>query len=174
HDLTKGKGRLGFLETRYHVVERLERYVHQGGAKKLLGLSGAAISVTTGVLSFIVGAVTVIPHLLHAPRGTGLDGTLLRSLAAGVAATLDQCDHWVTGRSCASPSTSRSTRSLKKQIRSRIDRASRSGSGYVQARSSWSVSPARTCQYEATPLYAQRVFLSLGSRSSIRTSSAGR
>ena len=46
HDLTRGKGRLGFLETRYHVVERLERYVHQGGAKKLLGLSGAAISVT--------------------------------------------------------------------------------------------------------------------------------
>ena len=59
HDLTRGKGRLGFLETRYHVVERLEKYVHQGGAKKLLGLSGAAISVTKGVLSFIVGAVTV-------------------------------------------------------------------------------------------------------------------
>ncbi|HEY2334314.1 MAG TPA: AI-2E family transporter, partial [Solirubrobacterales bacterium] len=59
HDLTKGKGRLGFLETKYHVVERLEKYVHQGGAKKLFGLSGAAISVTKGVLSFIVGAVTV-------------------------------------------------------------------------------------------------------------------
>jgi predicted PurR-regulated permease PerM len=59
HDLTKGKGRLGFLETKYHVVERLEKYVHQGGAKKLLGLSGAAITVTKGVLSFIVGAVTV-------------------------------------------------------------------------------------------------------------------
>jgi len=59
HDLTKGKGRLGFLETKYHVVERLEHYVKQGGAKKLLGLSGAAISVTKGVLSFIVGSVTV-------------------------------------------------------------------------------------------------------------------
>jgi predicted PurR-regulated permease PerM len=59
HDLTKGKGRLGFLETKYHVVERLEKYVNQGGAKKLLGLSGAAITVTKGVLSFIVGAVTV-------------------------------------------------------------------------------------------------------------------
>ena len=59
HDLTKGRGRLGFLETKYHVVERLEHYVKQGGAKKLLGLSGAAISVTKGVLSFIVGAVTV-------------------------------------------------------------------------------------------------------------------
>jgi predicted PurR-regulated permease PerM len=59
HDLTKGRGRLGFLETKYHVVERLEKYVHQGGAKKLFGLSGVAISVTKGVLSFIVGAVTV-------------------------------------------------------------------------------------------------------------------
>jgi predicted PurR-regulated permease PerM len=59
HDLTKGKGRLGFLETKYHVVEKLEHYVKQGGAKKLLGLSGAAISVTKGVLNFIVGTVTV-------------------------------------------------------------------------------------------------------------------
>jgi predicted PurR-regulated permease PerM len=59
HDLTKGRGRLGFLETKYHVVERLEHYVKHGGAKKLLGLSGAAVSVTKGVLNFIVGTVTV-------------------------------------------------------------------------------------------------------------------
>ena len=59
HDLTKGKGRLGFLETKYHVVEKVERYVKHGGAKKLLGLSGAAISVTKGVLNLIVGTVTV-------------------------------------------------------------------------------------------------------------------
>jgi predicted PurR-regulated permease PerM len=59
HDLTKGRGRLGFLETKYHVVERIESYVKHGGAKKLLGFSGVAISVTKGVLSFIVGAVTV-------------------------------------------------------------------------------------------------------------------
>src|SRR6266566_1285851 len=59
HDLTKGRGRLGFLETKYHVVERLDHYVKHGGAKKLLGLSGAAISVTKGVLNFIIGSVTV-------------------------------------------------------------------------------------------------------------------
>jgi predicted PurR-regulated permease PerM len=58
-DLTKGKGRLGFLETKYHVVEKLETYVKHGGAKKLLGLSGAAISVTKGVLNIIVGTITV-------------------------------------------------------------------------------------------------------------------
>jgi predicted PurR-regulated permease PerM len=58
-DLTKGKGRLGFLETKYQVVEKLEKYVKNGGARKLLGLSGAAISVTKGVLNIIVGTVTV-------------------------------------------------------------------------------------------------------------------
>jgi predicted PurR-regulated permease PerM len=59
HDLTKGKGRLGFLETKYQVVEKLEKYVKQGGARKLLGLSGAAITVTKSVLNVIVGSVTV-------------------------------------------------------------------------------------------------------------------
>jgi predicted PurR-regulated permease PerM len=59
HDLTKGKGRLGFLETKYQVVEKLEKYVKAGGAKKLLGLSGAAITVTKSVLNLIVGTVTV-------------------------------------------------------------------------------------------------------------------
>jgi predicted PurR-regulated permease PerM len=41
------------------VVEKLEHYVKHGGAKKLLGLSGAAVTVTKGVLNFIVGTVTV-------------------------------------------------------------------------------------------------------------------
>jgi predicted PurR-regulated permease PerM len=41
------------------MVERLEHYVKHGGAKKVLGLSGAAISVTKGVLNFIIGSVTV-------------------------------------------------------------------------------------------------------------------
>jgi predicted PurR-regulated permease PerM len=59
HDLTKGKGRLGFLETKYHVVEKVQDYLHKGGAKKLLGLSGAAISITKGVLNIVIGAITV-------------------------------------------------------------------------------------------------------------------
>jgi|SRR5579872_4500835 len=57
--LTKGKGRLGFLETKYHVVEKVRSYLHTNGAKKLFGLTGTAISVTKGVLSFVVGALTV-------------------------------------------------------------------------------------------------------------------
>jgi len=59
NDVTKGKGRLGFLETKYHVVEKVEQYVKKGGAKKLLGLSGAAVSITKGVLNIVVGIVTV-------------------------------------------------------------------------------------------------------------------
>jgi predicted PurR-regulated permease PerM len=59
-DLTKGKGRLGFLETKYHVVEKIRDQLHNGGAKRLLGLSGAAVSVTKGVINIVIGTVTII------------------------------------------------------------------------------------------------------------------
>jgi predicted PurR-regulated permease PerM len=59
-DLTKGKGRFGFLETKYHVVEKVREQIHNGGAKRLLGLSGAAVSVTKGVVNIVVGTITVL------------------------------------------------------------------------------------------------------------------
>ena len=59
-DLTTGKGRLGFLETKYHVVEKAREQIHNGGAKRLLGLSGAAVSVTKGVINIVIGTITVI------------------------------------------------------------------------------------------------------------------
>ena len=59
HDLTKGKGRFGFLETRYHVVEKVREAVKSGGASKVLGLSGAALAVTKSVITIVVGTVTV-------------------------------------------------------------------------------------------------------------------
>jgi len=40
HDLTHGRGRLGFLETKYHIVERIRSAVKENGVGKLLG--GAA------------------------------------------------------------------------------------------------------------------------------------
>ena len=55
HDVTKGKGRLGFLETKYHIVEKVKEQIHNGGAKRLLGLSGAAVSVTLSVISIVAG-----------------------------------------------------------------------------------------------------------------------
>jgi predicted PurR-regulated permease PerM len=59
HDLTTGKGRLGFLETKYQVVEKVREQIRSGGASRLLGLSGAALSVTVGVLNIVIGTLTV-------------------------------------------------------------------------------------------------------------------
>jgi predicted PurR-regulated permease PerM len=59
-DLTKGRGRLGFLESKYHVVEKVREQVDNGGARKVLGLSGAAVSVTKGVITMIAATVTII------------------------------------------------------------------------------------------------------------------
>src|SRR5919199_3287635 len=47
-DLTSGRGRLGFLQTKYHVVEKVREQVHKGGASRILGLSGTALAVTKG------------------------------------------------------------------------------------------------------------------------------
>jgi predicted PurR-regulated permease PerM len=58
-DLTKGKGRFGFLETKYQIVEKIRHAVETGGATKILGLTGAAISITKGVISLVVGIVTI-------------------------------------------------------------------------------------------------------------------
>jgi predicted PurR-regulated permease PerM len=60
HDLTHGRGRLGFLERKYHVVEKVRAQVKKGGATKLLGLSGAALSVTKSVITIIAATVTIV------------------------------------------------------------------------------------------------------------------
>jgi predicted PurR-regulated permease PerM len=58
-DITKGRGRLGFLETKYHVVEKVREQIQKGGARRLLGLSGTAVAITKGVINIVVGIVTV-------------------------------------------------------------------------------------------------------------------
>ena len=58
-DVTKGRGRLGFLETKYHVVEKIQEQLDNGGAKRVLGLSGAALSITKGVVNIVIGAITI-------------------------------------------------------------------------------------------------------------------
>jgi predicted PurR-regulated permease PerM len=60
HDITTGRGRLGFLQTRYHLVDKARDALHNGGAKKLFGLSSTAVAVTKGVITAIVGFVTVV------------------------------------------------------------------------------------------------------------------
>jgi predicted PurR-regulated permease PerM len=58
-DLTKGKGRLGFLERDYHVVEKVEKAIKHNSAGKVIGVSNIALSLTKGVLSAIVATVTI-------------------------------------------------------------------------------------------------------------------
>ncbi|MFL5953535.1 MAG: AI-2E family transporter [Gaiellaceae bacterium] len=60
HQLTHGRGRLGFLERKYHVVEKVREQVQHGGATKVLGLSGAALSVTKSIISVIAATVTIV------------------------------------------------------------------------------------------------------------------
>jgi predicted PurR-regulated permease PerM len=60
HDLTQGRGRLGFLETKYHVVERIKSALHKNGVSKLAVGAGAALAITKSVLSAIVATVTIV------------------------------------------------------------------------------------------------------------------
>ena len=59
HDVTHGRGRLGFLETKYHIQERIRDAVKDGGAKRVLGLSGAAVTLAKGVITIVVATVTI-------------------------------------------------------------------------------------------------------------------
>jgi predicted PurR-regulated permease PerM len=60
NDVTHRRGRLGFLESKYHVTERVRAEVDQGGASRLLGLTGTAFAITKGILTFIVATVTIM------------------------------------------------------------------------------------------------------------------
>ena len=60
HDVTHGRGRLGFLETKYHIVEKVQQQVRKGGATKVLGLSGAALSVTKSIITIVAATITIV------------------------------------------------------------------------------------------------------------------
>ena len=60
HDLTHGRGRLGFLETKYHIVERIRSAVKENGVGKLVVGAGTAIAITKSVLSAVVATVTIV------------------------------------------------------------------------------------------------------------------
>ena len=58
-DLTAGRGRLGFLEREYQITERVRDALAEGGATKVLGLSGTALAVTKGVITAVLATVTI-------------------------------------------------------------------------------------------------------------------
>jgi predicted PurR-regulated permease PerM len=60
-DLTHGRGPLGFLETKYHVVERVNDAVKSGGSgTKLAGGVNAVLDVTQSIATGIAALVTII------------------------------------------------------------------------------------------------------------------
>jgi predicted PurR-regulated permease PerM len=59
HDLTKGRGRLGFLETKYHLVGKARKALREGGASKLFGLSGTALALARGIINAVLATVTI-------------------------------------------------------------------------------------------------------------------
>jgi predicted PurR-regulated permease PerM len=71
-DLTAGRGKLGFLQEDYQLVDKIREAVEEGGAAKILGLTGTAISVTKGVITFVVAIITIafltLFMLLEGPR----------------------------------------------------------------------------------------------------------
>jgi predicted PurR-regulated permease PerM len=72
NDLTKGRGRLGFLQEKYHLVDKAREAVRDGGAAKLFGLSGTAVAVAKGVVTVVVATLTIafltFFMLLEGPR----------------------------------------------------------------------------------------------------------
>jgi predicted PurR-regulated permease PerM len=57
--LTSGRGPLGSLERHYHVVERAREAVSGSAATRLLGGAGTVLSITRGIVGFVVGMITI-------------------------------------------------------------------------------------------------------------------
>ena len=58
--LTHGRGRLGFLETKYHVAEKVRHAIQTGGVKRILSAGGVAFAVTRSIISAVAATVTIV------------------------------------------------------------------------------------------------------------------
>lgn len=81
-DLTKGRGRLGFLQEKYHLVDKARKALQEGGASKLFGFSGTALALAKGVVNVVLATVTIafmtLFMLLEGPRWVESFFSLLR------------------------------------------------------------------------------------------------
>jgi predicted PurR-regulated permease PerM len=59
-DLTEGRGRLGFLQERYQIVDRVEESIETVDPARLAGFSGTAIAVTKGIITVVIATITII------------------------------------------------------------------------------------------------------------------
>jgi predicted PurR-regulated permease PerM len=71
-NITEGRGRLGFLQTEYQIVDRVEEAIGSGGASQILGGAGAAIDVTRSIVTIVIAIITIVVMtffmLLEGPR----------------------------------------------------------------------------------------------------------
>jgi predicted PurR-regulated permease PerM len=59
-DLTAGRGPLGFLESDYQIVERVQEAVQEGNlAERLLGASGTALAVAESIITIVIATITI-------------------------------------------------------------------------------------------------------------------
>jgi predicted PurR-regulated permease PerM len=59
-DLTKGRGRLGFLERNYQIVEKVRDAINKSGVSGALGLSNTAVSVTKSIFNAIIAVLSIM------------------------------------------------------------------------------------------------------------------
>jgi predicted PurR-regulated permease PerM len=71
-DLTAGRGPLGFLQDEYQIVDKIEEAIEEQGTGGVLGVTNVGLAIARGVVSFIVGMVTIafltIFMLIEGPR----------------------------------------------------------------------------------------------------------
>jgi predicted PurR-regulated permease PerM len=58
-DLTRGRGRLGFLQRDYQIVDRVREAIEKSGVAGVLGLSTTALAVTKSIITAVVATVTI-------------------------------------------------------------------------------------------------------------------
>jgi predicted PurR-regulated permease PerM len=58
-DLTRGRGPFGFLQSDYHIVDRVREAIEKQGAGGVLGITGAGLAVARGVVTAVAGAVAI-------------------------------------------------------------------------------------------------------------------
>lgn len=58
-DLTRGEGKLGWLEREFQIVEKVREAIEKSGAAGVLGLSTTALSITKSVVNAVVATITI-------------------------------------------------------------------------------------------------------------------
>jgi predicted PurR-regulated permease PerM len=58
-DVTAGRGPFGFLQTEYEIVDRVREAIETQGVGGVLGVTGASLAVARGVITAIVGILTI-------------------------------------------------------------------------------------------------------------------